>query len=165
MCTALLLNEIYLPMKFHVDALHSFKVMLRAKKGRTEGLTHGRTDRQMDGRVHYCMTPFRGIKTLNIMRYLFYSFIFKQKLLITVAFTVQLKFTHFFNKKQTTLLHLLDRKKYCCIYRTEKTLLHLPNIVAFTGQKNHCYIYLTKILLLHLPDRQFFAFTKHCCIY
>jgi len=31
LCTALLLNEIYLPMKFHVDALHSFKVMLRTK--------------------------------------------------------------------------------------------------------------------------------------
>jgi len=33
---ALLLNEIYLPMKFHVDALHSFRVMLRTKRdGRT----------------------------------------------------------------------------------------------------------------------------------
>jgi len=31
LCTALLLNEIYLPMKFHVDALHSFKVMLWTK--------------------------------------------------------------------------------------------------------------------------------------
>jgi len=31
LCTALLLNEIYLPMKFHVNALHSFKVMLRTK--------------------------------------------------------------------------------------------------------------------------------------
>jgi len=31
LCTALLLNEIYLPIKFHVDALHSFKVMLRTK--------------------------------------------------------------------------------------------------------------------------------------
>jgi len=29
LCTALLLNEIYLPMKFHVDALHYLKVMLR----------------------------------------------------------------------------------------------------------------------------------------
>ena len=28
---ALLLNEIYLPMKFHVDALHNFKVMFRTK--------------------------------------------------------------------------------------------------------------------------------------
>jgi len=27
----ILLNKIYLPMKFHVDALHSFKVMLRTK--------------------------------------------------------------------------------------------------------------------------------------
>ena len=33
LCTALL-NEIYLP----VDALHSFKIMLRTKTGRTEGL-------------------------------------------------------------------------------------------------------------------------------
>jgi len=31
LCTALVLNEIYLPMKFHVDALHRFKVMLRTK--------------------------------------------------------------------------------------------------------------------------------------
>jgi len=31
LCTAFLLNENYLPMKFHVDALHSFKVMLRTK--------------------------------------------------------------------------------------------------------------------------------------
>jgi len=29
--SALLINEIYLPMKFHVDDLHSFKVMLRTK--------------------------------------------------------------------------------------------------------------------------------------
>jgi len=50
LCTALLLNEIYLPMKFHV-ALHSFKVMLRTKKGRT------------DGRVDYYMPPFRSIKS------------------------------------------------------------------------------------------------------
>ena len=44
LCTALLLNEIYLPLKFYVDALHSFKVMLRTKKGWTHGLTNGRTD-------------------------------------------------------------------------------------------------------------------------
>jgi len=46
LCTALLPNEIYLPMKFHVDALHSFKVMLRTKKdGRTDGpLTDERVD-------------------------------------------------------------------------------------------------------------------------
>jgi len=44
LCTDLLLNEIYLPMKFNVDALHSFKVMLRTKKGRTNGLTDWRTD-------------------------------------------------------------------------------------------------------------------------
>jgi len=28
---ALLLNEIYLPVKFHVDALHSLKIMIRTK--------------------------------------------------------------------------------------------------------------------------------------
>ena len=32
------LNEIYLPI-IYVDALHSFKVMLQTKKGRTDGLT------------------------------------------------------------------------------------------------------------------------------
>ena len=32
LCTALLLNEIYLPMKVHVNALPSFKVMLRTKQ-------------------------------------------------------------------------------------------------------------------------------------
>ena len=31
-CTALFLNEIYLPMKFHVDALQSFKVILWTNK-------------------------------------------------------------------------------------------------------------------------------------
>jgi len=36
LCTERLLNEIYLPTKFHVDALHSFKVMLRTKKGHTD---------------------------------------------------------------------------------------------------------------------------------
>ena len=41
-------------MKFHVDALYSFKVMLRTKKGQTDGLT--------DGRVNYYMPPFGGIK-------------------------------------------------------------------------------------------------------
>ena len=54
LCTALLLNEIYLPMKFHVDALHSFKVMLRTKKERTDGCP--------DWRVNYYMPPFGGIK-------------------------------------------------------------------------------------------------------
>jgi len=35
-----------LPMKFHVYALHSFKVMLRTKKdGRTDRRTDGRTSR------------------------------------------------------------------------------------------------------------------------
>ena len=31
-----LLNEIYLPLTFHVDDLHGFKSMLRTKKGRTD---------------------------------------------------------------------------------------------------------------------------------
>jgi len=44
LCTALILNETYLPLTFHVNALHSFQVMLRTKKGRTDGLTDGRTD-------------------------------------------------------------------------------------------------------------------------
>jgi len=39
LCNALLLNEIYFYMKFHVDALHSFEVMLRTKKRRTDGQT------------------------------------------------------------------------------------------------------------------------------
>jgi len=38
-------------MKFHVDALHSFEVMLWTKKGRT------------DGWVNHYMPPFGGIKT------------------------------------------------------------------------------------------------------
>jgi len=50
LCTALLVIEIFLPMKFHVDALHSFKVMLRTKKRRT------------DIQVDYYMPPFGGIK-------------------------------------------------------------------------------------------------------
>jgi len=46
LCTALFLNEIYLPvyLKFHVDVLHNFKVMLRTKKGWTNGRTDGQTD-------------------------------------------------------------------------------------------------------------------------
>jgi len=60
MRTALLLNEIYLPMKFHGDALQSFKVMLRTKKGRTDGRTHvrtdGRTNGLMDGRTDESIT-------------------------------------------------------------------------------------------------------------
>jgi len=42
LCTALFLNEIYLPMKIKVDALHRFRVMLRTKKGQTDGQTDGR---------------------------------------------------------------------------------------------------------------------------
>jgi len=58
LCTALLLNEIYLPMKFCVNALHSFKVMLRTKKGRA--------DRRTDGLVDYYMPSFGGVKTLKV---------------------------------------------------------------------------------------------------
>jgi len=61
--TALILNEIYRIMKFHVDALHSFKVMLRTKKGRTNRLTDGRTDWMTDRRVDYYMPPFGVIKS------------------------------------------------------------------------------------------------------
>jgi len=43
LCTALLLNEIYLSIKFHVDVLHSFKVLLRTKKRQTDGRMEGRT--------------------------------------------------------------------------------------------------------------------------
>jgi len=52
LCTALLINETYLPTKFHVDALHSFKVMLRTKK-----------DQRTDRRVDDFMPPFGAIKT------------------------------------------------------------------------------------------------------
>ena len=45
-------------MKFHVDALHSFKVILRTKKGRTDRRADGLTD----GRVDYYMRPLAGIK-------------------------------------------------------------------------------------------------------
>jgi len=58
-CTALLLNRIHLSMKFHVDALNSFKVMLRTKK---DGTTDWRTDWLTDGRVDYYMPTFGGIK-------------------------------------------------------------------------------------------------------
>jgi len=54
LCTALLLNEIYLPLKFHVDALHSLKVILRTKNGRTDG--------QTDESITICH-PWGGIKT------------------------------------------------------------------------------------------------------
>ena len=43
-----ILNEIYLPMKFHVDALHSFKVKLLTKKGQTDWRNDRRTDRRVD---------------------------------------------------------------------------------------------------------------------
>jgi len=43
LCNALILNEIYLPMNFYVDALYSFKVA-PDKKG-TDGRTEGRTSR------------------------------------------------------------------------------------------------------------------------
>ena len=53
LCTALL-NEIYLPMKLNVDALHSFKVMLRTKKGRTDGQTDWRTDGRTEESITIC---------------------------------------------------------------------------------------------------------------
>ena len=46
-CIALLLNEIDLLMKFHVDALHSFKIILRIKKERTDGQMDGRTSQSL----------------------------------------------------------------------------------------------------------------------
>ena len=70
LCIALQLNEIYLPMKFNVDALHSFKVMFRTKKGRTDG----QTDRQTDGRVNHYMPPFGGIKQLSTAFIVCYKF-------------------------------------------------------------------------------------------
>ena len=45
LCIALLLNEIYLPMKFHVDALYVLKLCSRQKR---DGLTDWQTDRQTD---------------------------------------------------------------------------------------------------------------------
>ena len=57
LCNALLLDEIYLPLKFHVDALHSFKVMLRTKKGRTDGRTDGWISRLL-----YMYATLRGHK-------------------------------------------------------------------------------------------------------
>jgi len=49
LCTPFFLIEIYLPIKFHVDALHSFTVMLRTKKGRTAGRTDFLTDGHLLG--------------------------------------------------------------------------------------------------------------------
>jgi len=60
LCTALLLNEIYLPLKFHVHALHSFKVMLRTKK-ETDRRMDGRTDWRTDARTSRLLyATFRG---------------------------------------------------------------------------------------------------------
>jgi len=57
-------------MKFHVDVLHYFKVMLRTKKGRTDGHTEGLTDGGTDGwtsRLLYAHPLGGGIQTvLNI---------------------------------------------------------------------------------------------------
>ena len=44
---ALLLNEIYLPMKFHVDTSYSFPVMANVK---VSGQTHKHTDRHTQTR-------------------------------------------------------------------------------------------------------------------
>jgi len=54
LCILLLLNEIYLPMKFHVDALHCFESYAPDKKV---------TGRQTDGQVDYYMPLFGGIKS------------------------------------------------------------------------------------------------------
>jgi len=54
LCNALLLNEIYLLMKFHVDALHCCKIMLRTKKGRLVRRTDGRTDGLTDESITIC---------------------------------------------------------------------------------------------------------------
>ena len=55
LCSALLLNKIYLPMKFHVDTTYSFRVMLRTKF-RTDKRTNGQTDKQTDGRTDKAAT-------------------------------------------------------------------------------------------------------------
>ena len=63
MCTALLLNEIYLPMKCHVYTMHILKLYFGQKRdGVTDGLTDWLTDGRTDGRVNYYMPPFGGIK-------------------------------------------------------------------------------------------------------
>jgi len=70
LCPALFTNEIYLPMKFHVDALHNFKVILRTKKdGQTDGRrTDGRrTDGRMNESIIICHPSGGGIKS-----YIFY---------------------------------------------------------------------------------------------
>ena len=77
LCTVILLNEIYLPIQFHVDASRSFKVLLRTINGRTDGRSHRWTfvgyfstqqvpiglPRLTDGRVDYYMPPLGGMKT------------------------------------------------------------------------------------------------------
>ena len=54
LCTALLRNEIYKPIKFHVDVLHTLH-MLRTKKGRTDGLTDWLTDWRTDWRTGWLL--------------------------------------------------------------------------------------------------------------
>jgi hypothetical protein len=55
MCTVLLLNEVYPPMKFQVDTSNSFLDILRTKmsEGRTDGWMDGRTEGQTDGDYFY----------------------------------------------------------------------------------------------------------------
>ena len=50
MCTALLLNEIYLPMKFQVGTSHSFRDMARTKI-KYEKITKGNNSEIMTARV------------------------------------------------------------------------------------------------------------------
>jgi len=61
LCIALQLNEIYLPMKFNVDALHSFKVMFRTKKGRTDGQTDRRTSQSLYATLRGHKTVVHGV--------------------------------------------------------------------------------------------------------
>jgi len=63
LCTALLRNKIYKPIKFHVDALHTLHMLRTKKDGRTDWQTVWRTDVLTDGRVDYCMPPFGCLKT------------------------------------------------------------------------------------------------------
>ena len=72
LCTALLLNMIYLPMKFHVDTTYSFCVMLRTKfrtDKRTDKRTDGRTDKRTDGQtkrqLYAAPIPDRGAKATS----------------------------------------------------------------------------------------------------
>ena len=58
LCTALLLNEIYLPMKIHVMLMPCIVLKLCFGQKRADGCPN----RMMDRRVDYYMPPFGGIK-------------------------------------------------------------------------------------------------------